>query len=130
MTNSTNPPNGDVCRDVRRTRTVRTKGRKVKYGDTLIPRELQILRLMAEGLSDERIGKILMIAKDTVKTYNRWIFIKLGVNNRTQAVSRAFAPWGFSITLLGRLVPNSPPSTLDTFGARSTSAMRERGVVR
>ena len=52
-------------------------------------RELEILQLLADGLSNREIGLRLFISVDTVKWHNRQIYIKLGVNNRTQAAARA-----------------------------------------
>jgi LuxR family transcriptional regulator, maltose regulon positive regulatory protein len=55
----------------------------------LSPRELDVLRLVAEGLSNQDIGERLYLALDTVKGHNRRIFEKLGVQRRTEAVARA-----------------------------------------
>ncbi len=52
-------------------------------------RELEVLRLIAEGLSNDEIGKRLFLALDTVKGHNRKIFDKLQVKRRTEAVARA-----------------------------------------
>ena len=52
-------------------------------------RELEILQLLADGLSNREIGLRLSISLDTVKWHNRQIFSKLYVKNRTQAASRA-----------------------------------------
>ena len=52
-------------------------------------RELEVLRLLSDGLSNREIAKRLYLAIDTIKWYNKQIFIKLGVNNRTQAAKRA-----------------------------------------
>ena len=52
-------------------------------------RELEILRLLAEGLTNLEIGARIHIAHETVRWYNKQIFGKLQVNNRTQAVRRA-----------------------------------------
>jgi LuxR family maltose regulon positive regulatory protein len=57
--------------------------------EPLSPRELQILHLIAQGLSNDEIGKRLYLALDTVKGHNRKIFDKLGVQRRTEAVARA-----------------------------------------
>ena len=52
-------------------------------------RELEILRLIADGLSNREIAERLFLAVTTVKWYVREILSKLHVNNRTQAVARA-----------------------------------------
>lgn len=57
--------------------------------EPLSQRELEILRLIAEGLSNEEIGERLYLALSTVKGHNRVIFDKLHVQRRTEAVARA-----------------------------------------
>jgi LuxR family transcriptional regulator, maltose regulon positive regulatory protein len=57
--------------------------------EPLSQRELEVLRLIAEGLSNQEIGERLFLALDTVKGHNRRIFEKLQVQRRTEAVSRA-----------------------------------------
>ena len=52
-------------------------------------RELEILRLIAQGLSNREIGERLYLALDTVKGHNRRIFDKLQVKSRTEAIARA-----------------------------------------
>ena len=52
---------------------------------TLTRRELEILRLVAEGLTNEEIGKKIFISEKTVKTHLTNIFDKLKVNNRFKA---------------------------------------------
>lgn len=54
-------------------------------------RECEILRLMAQGLSDREIAQQLVLAESSVKTYAKRLYVKLDVKNRTQAVTRAFA---------------------------------------
>src|SRR5689334_19062095 len=56
--------------------------------DPLTERELEILRLIAEGLSNGEIAHKLILSLGTVKWYNTQIFDKLGVKNRTQAIAR------------------------------------------
>lgn len=51
----------------------------------LTKRELEILRLVAEGLSNEEIGRKIFISRKTVKTHIRNIFDKLQVHNRFKA---------------------------------------------
>jgi LuxR family maltose regulon positive regulatory protein len=57
--------------------------------EPLSQRELEILRLIAQGLSNHQIGERLFLALDTVKGYNRRIYDKLQVERRTEAVARA-----------------------------------------
>ena len=57
--------------------------------DPLSPRELEVLRLITQGLSNHEIGERLFLALDTVKGHNRKIFGKLQVQRRTEAVVRA-----------------------------------------
>jgi ATP/maltotriose-dependent transcriptional regulator MalT len=57
--------------------------------DPLSQRELEVLQLIAQGLSNDEIGKRLFLALDTVKGHNRRIFDKLQVQRRTEAVARA-----------------------------------------
>ena len=52
-------------------------------------RELEVLQLIAQGLSNREISKRLVLALDTVKGHNRRIYGKLGVKNRKQAISEA-----------------------------------------
>jgi two-component system response regulator DegU len=53
--------------------------------DSLTKRELEILHLVAEGLTNEEIGKKIFISEKTVKTHLTNIFDKLKVNNRFKA---------------------------------------------
>jgi LuxR family maltose regulon positive regulatory protein len=57
--------------------------------EPLTQRELEVLQLIAQGLSNDEIGKRLFLALDTVKGHNRRIFDKLQVQRRTEAVARA-----------------------------------------
>jgi LuxR family transcriptional regulator, maltose regulon positive regulatory protein len=57
--------------------------------EPLSQRELEVLQLIAQGLSNDEIGKRLFLALDTVKGHNRRIFDKLQVQRRTEAVARA-----------------------------------------
>jgi two-component system, NarL family, response regulator LiaR len=49
-------------------------------------RELEILQLIAEGLSNREIAEKLFISENTVKTHSSRLFDKLGAKRRTQAV--------------------------------------------
>lgn len=53
--------------------------------ESLTRRELEILRLVAEGLTNDEIGKKIFISEKTVKTHLTNIFDKLKVNNRFKA---------------------------------------------
>jgi DNA-binding CsgD family transcriptional regulator len=55
----------------------------------ITPREHEILRLIAAGLSNREIGDKAFISENTVKTHSSRLFDKLGVNRRVQAVQRA-----------------------------------------
>ena len=57
--------------------------------ETLSCRELAVLRLIAQGCSNQEISERLFISLHTVKTHARHINSKLGVERRTQAVARA-----------------------------------------
>ena len=57
--------------------------------EPLSPRELEVLHLMAAGLSNQEMCERLFLALSTVKGHNRTIFGKLGVQRRTEAVARA-----------------------------------------
>ncbi|MEO7997890.1 MAG: LuxR C-terminal-related transcriptional regulator, partial [Gemmatimonadaceae bacterium] len=52
----------------------------------LTPRELQILELIASGLSNKEIAAQIFVSENTVKTHSRRLFEKLNARRRTQAV--------------------------------------------
>lgn len=57
--------------------------------EPLTPRELDVLHLISQGLSNKGIAEELFIALNTVKRHTSSIYGKLGVKSRTQAVARA-----------------------------------------
>lgn len=57
--------------------------------EPLSQRELDVLQLLAKGLSNRAIAERLFLALDTVKGHNRRIFDKLQVESRTEAIARA-----------------------------------------
>jgi predicted ATPase/DNA-binding CsgD family transcriptional regulator len=57
--------------------------------DPLTQRELEVLHLVAQGLTNRQIADTLSVVLGTVKAHTSNIYSKLGVSNRTQAVARA-----------------------------------------
>lgn len=63
---------------------VRDQDKLASLGIT--PRELEILELIAEGLSNKEIAARVNVSENTVKTHSSRVFDKLGARRRTQAV--------------------------------------------
>ena len=59
--------------------------------EPLSERELEVLRLLASGLSNQEISARLVVSQNTVKSHIKNIYGKLGVNSRTQAIARSRA---------------------------------------
>ena len=58
-------------------------------GETLSAREIDVLKLMAQGKSNKEIGSALFISEGTVKSHVKAIFSKMNVISRTEAVASA-----------------------------------------
>lgn len=56
---------------------------------TFTQRQLQVLRLLARGLSNKQIGERLFVSERTVKAYLSSVFEKLDVSNRSAAITAA-----------------------------------------
>ncbi len=52
----------------------------------ITPRELEILQLISQGMSNREIAETLFVSENTVKTHSSRVFDKLGAKRRTQAV--------------------------------------------
>ena len=59
------------------------------WGESFSPRELEVLQLIYNGLSNREIAHELYLSIETIKWYNKQMFMKLGVKNRTQAANKA-----------------------------------------
>ena len=56
--------------------------------ESLSPRELEVLQLMAEGMTNKQIILKLSVSNNTLKTHIRHVFEKLDAGNRVQAIKR------------------------------------------
>ena len=72
-------------------RPLQTQSDEAEWIEPLSEREIEVLRLVAEGLSRQEIASRLVLSLNTVKTHARNVYAKLGVHNKIQAVSKARA---------------------------------------
>jgi DNA-binding NarL/FixJ family response regulator len=80
---------GSRARDmVEELEALRGQGSRIGAG-ALTPREAEVLRLLAEGLSARQIGRKLELSERTVNTHVANLYRKLGVSNRVEAVREA-----------------------------------------
>jgi DNA-binding NarL/FixJ family response regulator len=71
-------------------RPVTPETAEAELPDDLTPREAEVLKLIADGLSNSEIAEALVVSGATVKTHINRIFYKTGVRDRAQAVRYAF----------------------------------------
>jgi DNA-binding NarL/FixJ family response regulator len=89
---------GDALVDPAVTRTligsfagrIRPPVKNADTADDLTPRELEVLRLLAQGMSNIEIADAVFVTRETAKTYVSRILLKLGVRDRVQAVVYAY----------------------------------------
>ena len=74
----------------RLSREVADRLREYPTASDLTPRELDVLRLLARGLTNKEIAKALTVSQTTAKWFVKNILEKLGANDRTQAVTTAY----------------------------------------
>jgi DNA-binding NarL/FixJ family response regulator len=70
--------------------TFQDREKKIDFYE-LTERELEILKLYAAGKQRNEIAERLFISENTVKTHLKRLFAKLEINNRTQAIEKAYA---------------------------------------
>jgi predicted ATPase/DNA-binding CsgD family transcriptional regulator len=100
----------------------------------LTEREMEILRLVADGLSNREIAQDLVITLGTVKWYARQIYNKLGVHSRTQAVARAremglFDVQTGSLARLPIIPKHNLPAQVTSFVGRQREITEIRGLL-
>lgn len=78
-----------IEKEVRISDTAFVLNEKVLAEKKISKRELEVLTLMAEGLSNKEIAERLFVSLNTVKTHSAKLFEKLEVKRRTQAVETA-----------------------------------------
>ena len=78
---------------------LRSRWERRPHLPSLTERELDVLALVAQGLTNRQIGRRLFISPGTVRTHLEHIYDKLGVRSRAGAVSAAFRVASWSRTL-------------------------------
>ena len=61
----------------------------VSLAETISEREIEVLRLLSDGLTYQEIAQTMFVSVNTVKSHLKSIYGKLGVHNRREAVARA-----------------------------------------
>ncbi|MGP0585615.1 LuxR C-terminal-related transcriptional regulator [Paenibacillus timonensis] len=87
--NLQHPARNEAELGLERVRRTLESGSKANGIEPLSQREMEVLQLIAEGLSNREIAEKLYLALDTVKGHNRRIYEKLHAQRRTEAIARA-----------------------------------------
>jgi predicted ATPase/DNA-binding CsgD family transcriptional regulator len=103
--------------------------------EPLNQREIEILNLISEGLSNREISQRLNLSSETVKWYNKQMFKKLGVNSRTQAMKIAsqqglLAPQNIAPLVEETIVRNNLPAQLTSFVGRQEEVQEIKGLLK
>ena len=75
--------------EAERTDSSKTQAAKSDLIEPLSERELEVLQLVAQGLTNQEIASRLYLSLNTVKAHTRNIYGKLDVHSRTQATARS-----------------------------------------
>lgn len=78
-------------------------------GCPLSRREYQVMQLIAEGMENAAIAKVLFLSVETVRTHVKSILRKLSARDRTHAVTIAFRSGLLTVTAAGSLPTQDPP---------------------
>lgn len=65
------------------------RGRPAARWESLTPTELEVVRLVAQGLTNPQIGRRLFVTPGTVKTHLAHVFAKVGVSTRAERATEA-----------------------------------------
>jgi len=91
---------------------------------SLSPRQVEVLRLIAGGLSNSEIAAALFLSVNTVKFHVRTIFRELGIRNRVEAAQR----WAELADAL-EAMPAAPPAGIDPRGGLPPAWMAEKTML-